>query len=128
MSPPAIDAFVYRPDMSANEIPIERVGPSELGLPKRDRSAEYTRVPLASYKLFPPQSRLILCLIFARDVFGEDAPGGWNKLGSGLAGRFGLEDRYVRRRAVAAVERDGVAEVRRRKGATTLLRLKARTK
>jgi hypothetical protein len=122
MSPLAPDAFVYRSDLSADEIPAERISPKELGLPERDRSAEYTRVPLSSYKLFPPHSRLILCLIFARDVFGEDAPGGWNKLGSGLAGRFGLEDRYVRRRAVAALERHNVVEVLRRKGATTLLR------
>jgi len=70
--------------------------------------------------------RLILCLLFAPTVFGEDAPGGWTKLGRGLTERFGLRDRYVRRRAVQALERGGVVEVRRRQGATTLLRLKDR--
>ncbi|EDZ42131.1 hypothetical protein RB2083_1646 [Rhodobacteraceae bacterium HTCC2083] len=56
-------------------------------------------------------------------MFGEDAPGGWTKLGSGLTERFGLTDRYIRRRAIKTVERDGRVEVRRRVGACTLLRL-----
>lgn len=124
MSAEPPEDFVYRPNMPADEIPAERVDPRELGLAIDVRPAEFTRVPSTAYQLFPPHSRLILCLIFARDVFGEDAPGGWTKLGRGLVARFGLEDRYVRRRAVAAVERAGLAEVRRRRGASTLLRLK----
>ena len=118
--------FIYRPDMSVDDIPAERVGLGDLGLNKAPRPTEYTRVPVASYPLFPPSSRLILCLLFAPTVFGEDAPGGWTKLGRGLTERFGLRDRYVHRRAVQALERGGVVEVRRRQGATTLLRLKDR--
>ena len=117
--------FVYRPSMSADEIPCVQVSPTELGITDLVRPAEYTRVPSASYVLFPPASRLVLCLIFARDVFGEDAPGGWTKLSRGLTDRFSLGDKSVRKRAVASVERSGVAEVRRRRGAATLLRLKA---
>jgi len=41
-----------------------------------------------------------------------------------LTRRFGLTDRYVRRRAVAALQRQGVVDVRRRKGGTTHLGLK----
>lgn len=118
------DDFVYRDDMSADEIPVERVDLRDLGLPASHRPAEYTRVPASLYPLFPPASRLLLGLMFARDVFGEDAPGGWTKLGQGLTQRFDLTDRYVRRRAVAALLKQGVVEVRHRKGATTLLRLK----
>ncbi len=117
-------AFVYRADMSADEIPVERVSQSAMGIVGATRPAEYAKVPSAMYHLFQPADRLLLCLIFARDVFREDAPGGWTKLGSGLTGRFGLTDRDVRRRAVNALERDGEIEVRRRKGATTLLRLR----
>lgn len=123
MSSSSPDDFVYRPEMLADEIPVEPVDPRDLGLAESVRPNEFTRVPSTSYRLFPPSSRLVLCLIFARDVFGEDAPGGWVKLGRGLAGRFGLTDRYVRRRAVKALERAGIAEVRRRRGASTLLRL-----
>jgi hypothetical protein len=119
------DAFVYRAGMSADEIPVERVTPRELGVTEPPRRSEYTKVPSAFYSRFQPADRLLLCLIFARDVFGEDAPGGWTKLGSGLTGRFGLTDRDVRRRAVEALERGDFAEVRRRKGACTFLRLKA---
>ena len=121
------DTFVYSSAMSADEIPTERISPRDLGVPEIKRPAEYTCVPSVAYHLFPPASRLVLCLMFARDVFGADAPGGWTKLGSGLAERFDLTDRYVRRRAVAALERGGVVEVRRRRGATTLLRLKVRS-
>lgn len=104
--------------------PCERVSHSDLGVADRHRPAEYTRVPSAAYGLFPPAARLVLCLIFARTVFGQDEPGGWTKLPRGLTERFSLRDRNVRRRTVAALERDGVAEVHRRRGATTLLRLK----
>ena len=124
MSPSSSDEFVYRDSMAADEIPVERVDPGELGITAPIRPAEFTRVPASMYMQFPPSSRLVLCLIFARDVFGEDAPGGWTKLGRGLAERFGLTDRYVRRRAVAALERKGLVEVRRRSGACTMLRLK----
>ena len=47
-----------------------------------------------------------------------------SKLGSGLTERFNLTDRYIRRRAIKALERDGTVEVRRPPGACTLLRLK----
>jgi hypothetical protein len=46
--------FIYRPDMSADDIPAERVGLGDLGLNKAPRPTEYTRVPVASYPLFPP--------------------------------------------------------------------------
>ncbi|HCQ66202.1 MAG TPA: hypothetical protein DIU07_14095 [Rhodobacteraceae bacterium] len=124
MSHTSPDDFIYRDDMSADEIPVERVDLRNLGLPASNRPAEYTRVLSALYDLFPPASRLLLGLIFARDVFGEDAPGGWTKLGRGLTRRFGLTDRCVRRRAVAALQRQGVVDVRRRKGGTTHLQLK----
>mgnify|MGYP001581166600 FL=1 len=117
-------AFVYRADMSADEIPVEQVSLSAIGAVHALRPAEYAKVPSALYPLFQPADRLLLCLILARDVFGEDAPGGWTKLGSGLSERFDLTDRYVRRRAIKALERDGKVEVRRRPGACTLLRLK----
>lgn len=87
-SPPS--TFVCRRSMSADEIPVERVSLSELGITHKPLPAEFARL----YQLFPPSSRLVLCFIFARDVFGEDAPRGWTKLGSGLTQRFGLEDRY----------------------------------
>ncbi len=128
MSSVTPDDFVYRPDMLPDEIPAEKVDPRDLGLAASFRPAEFTRVPSNAYCLFPPASRLVLCLIFARDVFGEDAPGGWVKLGRGLRERFGLTDRYVRRRAVAAIERAGIAEVRRRRGSNTMLRLNKATK
>ena len=118
------DAFVYRPDMSADEIPVERVSPIEMGIVEPSRPAEYVKVRSADWCLFQPAARLLMCLTFAQDVFGEDAPGGWTKLGSGLTGRFGLVDRDVRRRAIAALEKRDVVEVRRRKGACTQLRLK----
>lgn len=118
--------FVYRADIPVDEIPFERVNPLELGIVEQFRPTEYTRVPSAYYHLLPPAGRLVLCLIFARDVFGEDEAGGWTKLGSGLTTRFGLGDRGVRQRAVANLERKGIAEVHRRQGATTLLRLKQR--
>lgn len=124
MSSASQDEFVYRPDMVADEIPAERVDSRDLGLSASIRPKEFTRVPSTAYRMFPPSSRLVLCLLFARDVFGEDAPGGWTKLGQGLTKRFGLTDRYVRRRAVAAIERAGIVEVRRRRGSSTLLRLK----
>ena len=117
-------AFVYRADMSADEIPVEQVSLSAMGVVRAPRPTEYAKVPAALYHLFQPADRLLLCFIFARDVFGEDAPGGWTKLGSGLTERFGLTDRYIRRRAIKTVERDGRVEVRRRVGACTLLRLK----
>ena len=116
--------FVYRADMSADEIPVEQVSPSAMGVVRAPRPAEYARVSSALYPLFQPADRLLLCLIFARDVFREDAPGGWTKLGSGLTERFGLTDRYIRRRAINALKRDGTVEVRRPPGACTLLRLK----
>ena len=62
--------FVYRASMSVDEIPCVPVSPSELGITGLARPAEYTRVPSASYILFPPACRLVLCLIFARAVFG----------------------------------------------------------
>jgi hypothetical protein len=120
-APPA--TFVYRADMSADEIPVEQVSLGAIGAVHALRPAEYAKVPSALYPLFQPADRLLLCFIFARDVFGEDAPGGWTKLGSGLTERFGLTDRYIRRRAIKTVERDGRVEVRRRVGACTLLRL-----
>jgi len=120
--PPTI--FTYRTGMSADEIPVEQVSLSAMGVVRAPRPTEYAKVPAALYHLFQPADRLLLCLIFARDVFPEDAPGGWTKLGSGLSERFGLTDRYVRGRAIKTLERDGTAEVRRRAGACTLLRLK----
>ena len=120
--PPTI--FTYRAGMSADEIPVEQVSLSAMGVVRAPRPTEYAKVPSALYQLFQPADRLLLCLIFASDVFPEDAPGGWTKLGSGLSERFGLTDRYVRGRAIKTLERDGTAEVRRRAGACTLLRLK----
>ena len=117
-------AFVYRADMSADEIPVEQVSLSAMGVARAPRPTEYAKVPSALYHLFQPADRLLLCLIFARDVFREDAPGGWTKLGSGLSERFGLTDRYVRSRAIKTLERHGKVEARRRAGACTLLRLK----
>lgn len=120
--PPTI--FTYRTGMSADEIPVEQVSLSEMGVVRAPRPTEYAKVPAALYHVFQPADRLLLCLIFASDVFPEDAPGGWTKLGSGLSERFDLTDRYVRGRAINALERDGKVEVRRRPGACTLLRLK----
>ena len=117
-------AFVYRADMSADEIPVEQVSLSAMGVVRAPRPTEYAKVPAALYHLFQPADRLLLCLIFARDVFGEDSPSGWTKLGSGLTKRFDLTDRDVRRRAIKTLERAGKVEVRRRAGACTLLRLK----
>jgi hypothetical protein len=99
-------AFVYRADMSADEIPVEKVSPRAMGVVRAPRPAEYAKVPSTFYPLFQPADRLLLCLIFARDVFREDAPGGWTKLGSGLTERFNLTDRYIRRRAIKALERE----------------------
>ena len=117
------EGFVYHPDMAADEIPAVSVSPRDLGVKESVRRAEFVRVPSAIYQLFTPADRLLLCLIFAREVFGEDAPGGWIRLRRELTNRFGLDDRSVRMRAVAALERQGVAEVRRRNGAASLLRL-----
>lgn len=115
--------FVYRVDMSADEIPVEQVSLSSMGVVRTPRPAEYAKVPSALYYLFQPADRLLLCLIFARDVFKEDAPGGWTKLSSGLSERFDLTNRYVRHRAINTLERKGTVEVRRPPGACTLLRL-----
>ena len=115
--------FVYRPEMGADEIPSERIDPASLGIPLNISRNEFTRVGRSQYHLFPPASRLVLALIFARAVFGEDAPGGWIKLGQALTMRFDLKDRYVRRRAVARLERQGVVEAQRQRGACTFLRL-----
>ena len=80
------DAFVYRAGMSADEIPVERVTPRELGVTEPPRRSEYTKVPSAFYSRFQPADRLLLCLIFARDVFGEDAQAAGQNLGPALRG------------------------------------------
>lgn len=124
MDKPSSTVFVYRADMSADEIPVENVSLSAMGVVRAPRPEEYAKVPSALYQLFQPADRLLLCLIFARDVFREDAPGGWTKVGAGLQERFHLTDRYTRRRAIDTLERNGTVEVRRRPGAYTFLRLK----
>ena len=116
-------AFTYNPAMSADEIPVERVSAANLGIQEKPPIAEYTRVPANLYSHFLPRDRLVLGLIFARSVFGEDALGGWVKLGKGIRDRFGLEDRHTRARAVRALERDDIIEVQRRRGSTPLIRL-----
>jgi hypothetical protein len=114
--------FKYCHEMSADEIPYERVTPEQLGVRSGPSRAEYTRVAASDYRLFQPSARLTLLVLFSVRTFGEDQKGGWVSLTRSKYERFDLSDRYVRSRAVRAVEREGRMEVRRRQGATTLLR------
>ncbi len=115
--------FEYRPDMAADDIPVTRYSPGELGVTAGPRVAEYTRVAASDYQLFNPSARLTLLVLFALRTFGEDQAGGWVALSRRQYARFGLADRHVRDRAVRAVAREGALEVRRRQGRTTLLRV-----
>ena len=123
MSVSRTKSFRYRPDLTNDAIPVVKLSAKDLGVEDRARPAEYTHVPSKAYHLFSPPCRLLLALLFSQRVFGEDAPGGWVRLGRGLTSRFDLEDKDVRRRAVAALEKAGAVEVRRTPGACHLLRL-----
>lgn len=125
MSP--FEQFESQPEISNDDIAEQKLSAHELGVVDKARPTEYTHVPATAYHLFPPSARLLLALLFARRVFGEDEPGGWIKLGQGLTRRFSLTNRDVRRRAVAALEKDGIVAVQRRRGKCTLLNLSEKT-
>jgi hypothetical protein len=116
-----LDAFVYRPDLHPDEIPTDVVSPKELGVSARP--PEFLILDSSLWQYFHPPDRLLMAVMFGHRVFGETEPGGWVALKSGLYIRFGLVDPQVRRRAVRTVESEGLAEVRRSQGKTTLLRL-----
>ena len=121
------DQFEHQPELSSEDVAVQKLSAHELGIEDKARPTEYVHVPATAYHLFPPSGRLLLALLFALRVFGEDEPGGWVKLGQGLTRRFGLEDKDVRRRAVAALEKDGIVAVQRRRGKCTLLNLSEKT-
>jgi hypothetical protein len=116
--------FEYLPELTNDEIPAIKLSAGDLGIEDMQRPSEYTRVPSEAYGLFRPDARLLLALLFSRRVFGEDAPGGWVRLGRGLTGRFGLDKKDVRRRAVVTLETAGKIEVWRRAGSCHLIRLR----
>ena len=117
------DRFVYRADMCADDIPAVPVSDAELGV-GRARVEFVPPLDLALLRHLPPVARLYLILHFANRVFGKPADDGWVSLSAGVYSRARLSDPRVRSRAVAALERAGIAEVQRRDGRTTLLRLK----
>ena len=127
MTASPFEQFEYRPPISSDDVAEQKLSAHELGIEHKVRPTEYTYVPATAYHLFPPSARLLLALLFARRVFGEDEPGGWIKLGQGLTRRFSLTNRDVRRRAVAALEKDGIVAVQRRRGKCTLLNLSEKT-
>jgi hypothetical protein len=124
MTKSPFDGFIEQHDYEVDGTPVRTLSASELGVQDRDRLAEYTHVPAAAYCLFPPHARLLLAVLFALRTYPQSCPDGWVKLGGGLARRFFLTDKDVRRRAVAALEREGSVDVQRRTGACTRLRLK----
>lgn len=124
MTKSTFEQVEYRPEIPGDDIAVHKLSAQELGVADNARPKEYTLVPAIAYHLFPPSGRLLLALLFARRVFGENAPGGWIRLGQGLTNRFGLKDKDVRRRAVLALEAAGAVEVKRKPGAASLLRLR----
>jgi hypothetical protein len=115
--------FIYRAEMDATEIPGEVLSSEALGATPFSRS-EYLNLPVAAWHLFPPAQRLLLVVLWALSVFGEDDPGGWVRLSHGKYTRAGLGDRYARLRAVRALERHPEIEVDRSAGRVTRLRLR----
>ena len=120
-----VDKSGDQDDQPIDGVPIERLSACELGVEDKMPPNEYTRVPATTYHLFPASARLLLALLFAQRTFNRSCPDGWVKLGKSLTSRFRLTDKDVRRRAVAALEREGRVEVQRRKGSCTALRLKS---
>ena len=123
MTTPPFEQYERRSEVSSDDTDERKLSAHELGVVDKVRHAEYTHVPSSAYRLFPPSARLLLALLFARRVFGEDQPGDWIRLGQGLTSRFSLEDKDVRRRAVTALEKAGIVSVKRRRGKCALLRL-----
>lgn len=123
MTTPPFQQYGRRSEISGDDTDERKLSAHELGVADKARPAEYTQVPATAYHLFPPSGRLLLALLFARRVFGEDELGGWVKLGQGLTSRFDLTNKDVRHRAVASLEKQGTVEVRRRRGRCAMLRL-----
>ncbi len=103
-------------------IEVECISGAELA-PETARPALYAIIPQSAWSVFPGPWRLLIALHFAYRSWDEDEAGGWYRMSGGLANRAGLVPRSSRRNAVNHLEREGVIEVRRRSGLSSLLRL-----
>jgi hypothetical protein len=114
------DPGLLPPDPFVGAVPVD--GPP---CPSRQSAArnldQFAHVPMAAWRLFPPQARILLLLQRLTTVFPADETGGWYRLSTSRLADAGLDDRYQRRRALAQLERDGVVELDRRNGKKTIL-------
>lgn len=103
---------------------VDTAFPVDVVIRHRDRiTGRFSRVPIGAAPLFPPTARVLLLLTHALAVRRPDLDGGWYRLTTGLAADFHLRDKDVRHRALAALEKAGIVEVRRAIGKSPLIRL-----
>ncbi len=107
-------------DLLVEAIPVEVaiIRRRRIGLVAGFRSSRWR-----PYTYFPPTARVLLLLAYAPFLRAPDLRGGWYKLSTGIAADFHLRDKDARHRALAALERAGLIEVRRMNGKSPFIRL-----
>ena len=114
------DPGLLPPDPFADTIPVDGA-PRQFRQPATRNVDQFAYVPMAAWRLFPPQARVLLLLQRLTTVFPADEAGGWYRLSKSRLADAGLDDRYQRRRALVQLERDGLVELDRRNGRQTVL-------